>query len=57
MKLSVTQGYTGVLDAIQDETGKLIATLSHSMPEYERIEMAKALADAFNAVHTTKGVR
>jgi len=55
--LSVCQGYTGVQDALQDESGRLIAKLSHSMPEYERVEMAKKLADAFNAMQTMKGSR
>ena len=57
MKLSVTQGYTGVLDAIQDETGKLIATLSHSMPEYERKTVAIQLVEAFNTIQAMKGMK
>ena len=57
MKLSVTQGYTGIMYAIQDETGKLIATLSHSMPEYERKTVAVQLVDAFNAIHAIRGMK
>ena len=57
MKLSVTQGYTGIMDAIQDETGKLIATLSHSMPEYERKTVAIQLVESFNTIQAMKGIR
>lgn len=57
MKLETGQGYTGVQDALYDETGRMVAKVAHSLPEYERVKLAKALADAFNGVSNMRGLK